>query len=311
MNIEYFKYLEEVLKCGSIRQAANKLHLKQQNLSAVVKNIEKYYDVILFERSRKGIALTEDGKFFMERVSKIQSLLEELESPYLYPSKKEHQFVVQNLTIFIQSLVSSEKLTLIVDEFHKYFPYVSINLIVKNRIADVIQAVQNESDENVLGLVYTLDDAEKIQSTLGQGVCFSPFLQGQIMAVAGKNNQEAQRLKDISIRDLVKKELVLYSVEGKEGNSFYELLKRYGSPNIKYVTNNSMFQIELLQHNDYWSLGRVDVNNVDKLIMLPLQEEIEIQSYFIYKESMKDSFVVQSFFKIASQLLDDLDEIYI
>lgn len=309
MNIEYFKYLEEVTRCGSIRQAANKLHLKQQNLSAVVKNIESYYDLTLFERSHKGISLTEDGKFFMERVAKIHALLEELESPYLYPSKRDHQYVVQDLSVYIQSLVSSKTIAVIVDEFHKFFPYVHINLIVENCMEDVLAAVQDRSEKNRLGLVYTLDDGKTFQTSLASGLAATHFARGALTAVTGKNNQEAQRMKEISIYDLLKKELVLYSSEGTEGNFFYELLKRYGEPNIKYVTNNSMFQIELLQQSDYWTLGRVE--SEDKLITLPLKEEINIQSYFVYDEAIKDSFTVQSFFKIAYHILDASGIMYV
>ena len=88
MNTEYFKYLQTIVDCGSIRQAAEKLYLKQQNLGTIVKNIEKHYGINIFERSRKGITLTEDGRYFMNLVQQVNGLFEQMENSLLYPSKK-------------------------------------------------------------------------------------------------------------------------------------------------------------------------------------------------------------------------------
>lgn len=307
MNIEYFKYLETVAKCGSIRQAANQLHLKQQNLSAIVKNIENYYDLTLFERSHKGITLTEDGKFFMERVAKIHALLQELESTYLYPSKLEHQYVVQNMTVYIQGVVSSEVLAAVVDEFHKYFPYVKVSLIMKNKMGDVLQAVQEEADELRIGFIYTTEDEHALQERIPENIHTMAWLQSRLYAVTGKNNKEAQRLTDLSIYDLLNKELILYAVEGDEENFIYQLQKRYGTFNIKYVTNNSLFRIELLKRNNYWSIGRIPAAEEYHLMMIPLREDIYAKTYFVYSQGVKSSFILQSFFKIAHSMLDKVD----
>lgn len=64
MNTDYFKYLLIVADCRSIRQAAERLCMKQQNLSAIIKNVEQYFGITIFERSHKGVTATKDGEFF-------------------------------------------------------------------------------------------------------------------------------------------------------------------------------------------------------------------------------------------------------
>lgn len=48
MNTDHYKYLLTVADCRSIRQAAELLHMKQQNLSAIIKKVEQYYGITIF-----------------------------------------------------------------------------------------------------------------------------------------------------------------------------------------------------------------------------------------------------------------------
>ena len=104
MNTEYFKYLQTLARSRSIHQAAEQLHIKQSNLSTILKNIEIYYGITIFERNNKGITLTRDGEFFMEQVQQILHLLQIMESPYQYPSKKDYSQLVQDIHIYIQDI---------------------------------------------------------------------------------------------------------------------------------------------------------------------------------------------------------------
>ena len=83
MNTDYFKYLLTVADCHSIRQAAEVLHMKQQNLSTIIKNVEQYYGITIFERSNKGVHPTADGEFFLSEARSVVNTLSRLESLYL------------------------------------------------------------------------------------------------------------------------------------------------------------------------------------------------------------------------------------
>ena len=295
MNIEYFQYLQTVAESRSIRQAAEKLHLKQQYLSTIIKNIESRYDVTIFERSRRGIKITNDGRFFLERAQQINQLLQELESPYMYPSKQDFACIVKDIPIYIQDVTTSSKMISIIDTFHKYFPYVDIQLYVEGQ-EEIFSAVRQTPDS--IGVIYTVDDGQT--TSIPADLHSIPFLSQKLLAIASKQNKQAQQNTSISIHDFLEKELVLYTSAKQENNPLLHYLHQYGTPHIKYTVNNPMFLAELLQKGDYWAFGRVSDITQNELLSIPFQENIMLHSYFICKPETAQSFITQSFFKIAS-----------
>lgn len=308
MNTEYFKYLQTIVDCGSIRQAAEKLYLKQQNLGTIVKNIEDHYGIIIFERSRKGITLTEDGKYFMKLVQQVNNLFQQMETPLLYPSKKSYSYVVQDIHIYIQDIVSSESFVTIINEFHKSFPYVNITLEMKSQ-QEILQLIQE--DPEAVGSIFTADEASFLDILQQKSLHMLPYFNTRLFAITNKNNPEAQHLKSISIYKFLQKNIILYTTQGLEKNFFYQLLHTYGKPNIVYTLNNNIFFLKSLQKGDYWSLGIPHPITKDKLVALPFQENVTIHSYLVYNQSAADSFVVQQFLQLADKMKYTLHEPYL
>lgn len=71
MKIENLKIFITVARIGNINKAADELYLSHQNLSFIIKNMEKELGMTLFIRSKKGIQLTEDGIEFLHVVQPI------------------------------------------------------------------------------------------------------------------------------------------------------------------------------------------------------------------------------------------------
>lgn len=62
MDLMQYYYFYEVVRAGSIRQAAAKLFVSPSALSRHIKRIEQIHDSVLFVRSAQGMELTEIGK---------------------------------------------------------------------------------------------------------------------------------------------------------------------------------------------------------------------------------------------------------
>lgn len=65
MRMEQIEQLLEIVECGSIGKAAQKLYVQQPNLSMVVKSIEEEFHQPIFYRTPSGVRLTPFGKDFM------------------------------------------------------------------------------------------------------------------------------------------------------------------------------------------------------------------------------------------------------
>ncbi|RVU82850.1 LysR family transcriptional regulator [Leucothrix sargassi] len=70
IHSSFLKYFDEVCKCGSIRKAANNLHIASSAVNRQILKIEDELGVKLFERSHEGIRLTEAGNLLSQHVSR-------------------------------------------------------------------------------------------------------------------------------------------------------------------------------------------------------------------------------------------------
>lgn len=61
MTLKQILYVRAVSKAGSIGKAAEALFISQSSLSESIQNLEREYDMVLFERTSRGISLTRQG----------------------------------------------------------------------------------------------------------------------------------------------------------------------------------------------------------------------------------------------------------
>lgn len=83
MNFTDLKYVIEIDKFGSISLAAKKMYVAQSNLSRAVKELEKEFDITIFERTSKGVVTTREGQRFLNYAKEIQYQMDSLKSTYL------------------------------------------------------------------------------------------------------------------------------------------------------------------------------------------------------------------------------------
>ena len=71
MNISYdhYKIFYNVAKYKSFTRAAEVMYANQPNITRAIKSLEKQLGCTLFERTRKGVVLTDDGRELYEHIS--------------------------------------------------------------------------------------------------------------------------------------------------------------------------------------------------------------------------------------------------
>lgn len=82
MNILHLKYAVEVERAGSISQAAENLYMGQPNLSKAIHELESDIGIAIFERTKKGVAVTERGAEFLAYAADILSQFDHLETRF-------------------------------------------------------------------------------------------------------------------------------------------------------------------------------------------------------------------------------------
>ena len=74
MQIEKLEYFLEVARTGSINQAAQNLHISAQALNQFVHLMERELDTKLFDGSRKGSKLTEQGEIVRTAAESVMQI---------------------------------------------------------------------------------------------------------------------------------------------------------------------------------------------------------------------------------------------
>ena len=82
MNFTDLKYVIEIDKYASISMAAKKLYIAQSNLSRSVKKLENEFDIVIFERTPKGIITTREGQRFLNHAKEILYQVNNLTKAY-------------------------------------------------------------------------------------------------------------------------------------------------------------------------------------------------------------------------------------
>ncbi|MEH6941024.1 LysR family transcriptional regulator [Bacillus sp. JJ722] len=80
MNLFDFKVFKYVAHLKSFSSAAKELHMTQPAITHIINKLEKHYSLTLFDRSRQGTVLTENGEEFLVCVNQLLNEYENLEN---------------------------------------------------------------------------------------------------------------------------------------------------------------------------------------------------------------------------------------
>ncbi len=104
MTIRHLKVFITVCKHGSMTKAAEELFIAQPAVSNTISEIEKNYNVVLFDRINKRLHLTEEGKNLYIKAQEVISSFEEFEEQAQNSSLKPILKIGSSLTIGKQQM---------------------------------------------------------------------------------------------------------------------------------------------------------------------------------------------------------------
>lgn len=82
MTLQQLKYVITISKSGSMHTAADELFITQPNLSKAIKNLELEMGITIFNRTNKGVLLTDDGTKFLSYARQVVEQANLLEDIY-------------------------------------------------------------------------------------------------------------------------------------------------------------------------------------------------------------------------------------
>lgn len=155
-SLTQLEYIMAVHKHGHFAKAAQACHVTQPTLSMQVQKLEEDLGVVIFDRSKKPILLTEVGKKLIEQ---IQVIL--FEAKKIKNIIKDTQAGVEEgqLNLGIIPTIAPYALPRMLPVLQKSFPLLELN-IKEMQTDHILQALEN--DELDVGLLATPTRVEKI-----------------------------------------------------------------------------------------------------------------------------------------------------
>lgn len=65
MKLQQLRYVVKVAECGSITEASRRLFVSQPSITASIRDLENEMGVHIFERTNKGVIVSEEGETFL------------------------------------------------------------------------------------------------------------------------------------------------------------------------------------------------------------------------------------------------------
>ncbi len=78
VRIEQLEYIAAVTRLGSLRRAAEELHLSQPALSETMRNLERELGVDLLERKRSGAKISDEGRELLPHIMSVLDAVDRL-----------------------------------------------------------------------------------------------------------------------------------------------------------------------------------------------------------------------------------------
>ena len=94
MTLKQLEYVTTVAEIGTITEAAERLFISQPSLTNAIHELEKEMNIVIFNRSNKGITLSKEGEDFLGYARQVLEQTAILEERYKTGAGGKKQFCV-------------------------------------------------------------------------------------------------------------------------------------------------------------------------------------------------------------------------
>ena len=194
MTIQQIKYVIGITETGSFNKAAEKMFVSQPSLTSTIHDLEDELGITIFNRSGRGVTLTNDGQEFVSSARQVYLNFQNLSEKYNENSNIKKKFGVstQHYSFAVKSFV----------EMVKGFNTNEYEFAIREtKTKDVIEDVASLKSE--IGILYLSDFNRKpIENLLkARDLEFHHLIDCKAYVYIWKGNPLAKK-KEITFSDL-------------------------------------------------------------------------------------------------------------
>ncbi|SLK12347.1 HTH-type transcriptional regulator DmlR [Phytobacter ursingii] len=134
-RIQAMQIFTRVAEAGSFVRAAQTLSLPSSTVTSTIKNLEKYLQVRLLNRTTRRVSLTPEGLQYLMQCREILSLIEHAESSLTDAVRRPQGRIRVDMPAGIAHFIVMPNL----QDFYKHYPDIYLMIGVSDRQVDLVQ----------------------------------------------------------------------------------------------------------------------------------------------------------------------------
>lgn len=210
MTIRHLKVFLAVAETGKMSGAAEKLFIAQPSVSQAIADIEREYNVRLFERLSRKLYMTPAGERLLNYARHIVALFDDMELEMKYSA--EHTTLKIGGTVTVGTTILSD----LVSQFELEHPGVTLTVLVDN--TPVIESLILKSDLD-MGIV---------EGDVKSGDLVTlPAIDDEMVLICGISHPFAKR-KTVDIQELENQYFVIREKASRARSYFEKILESVG-----------------------------------------------------------------------------------
>ncbi len=268
MTLQQLNYVITISECGSLNKAAEILYVAQPSLTGAVKELEKELGITVFNRSGRGVTLTNDGTEFLLYARQVYAQYKELLEKYGKAGNLKKKFGVstQHYSFAVKAFV----------EMVKTFDTSKYEFAIREtKTKEVIDDVSTMRSE--IGILYLSDFNRKalLKILSSQQLEFHSIIHCKPYVYLWKGHPLAKQ-KSITLPEL--QQYPCLSFEQGESSSFYyaeEILSTCEYPRIIKANDRATMLNLMIGLNGYTLCSGIicEELNGDDYLAVPFEAE--------------------------------------
>ena len=268
MTLQQLNYVITISECGSLNKAAEILYVAQPSLTGAVKELEKELGITIFNRSGRGVTLTNDGTEFLLYARQVYAQYKELLGKYGKAGNLKKKFGVstQHYSFAVKAFV----------EMVKTFDTSKYEFAIREtKTKEVIDDVSTMRSE--IGILYLSDFNRKalLKILSSQQLEFHSIIHCKPYVYLWKGHPLAKQ-KSITLPEL--QQYPCLSFEQGESSSFYyaeEILSTCEYPRIIKANDRATMLNLMIGLNGYTLCSGIicEELNGDDYLAVPFEAE--------------------------------------
>lgn len=268
MTLQQLNYVITISECGSLNKAAEILYVAQPSLTGAVKELEKELGITIFNRSGRGVTLTNDGTEFLLYARQVYAQYKELLEKYGKAGNLKKKFGVstQHYSFAVKAFV----------EMVKTFDTSKYEFAIREaKTKEVIDDVSTMRSE--IGILYLSDFNRKalLKILSSQQLEFHSIIHCKPYVYLWKGHPLAKQ-KSITLPEL--QQYPCLSFEQGESSSFYyaeEILSTCEYPRIIKANDRATMLNLMIGLNGYTLCSGIicEELNGDEYLAVPFEAE--------------------------------------